>query len=99
MSNVLVANKNQILSVRSRGQVNLAIADITWETTNTLDFGVDWNLFSDKLKLTADYCIRKTRNMLLGLSVVRVVDYPDPDYKVVAMSTKVIYRIIFIYNQ
>lgn len=87
LSDVLVTNGDIIESIRSGGQVELAIPDITWETTNTVNLGIDLNMFNNKLSLTGDYFEKKTEDMLLGLSILRLVGYPDPDYNVGSMST------------
>lgn len=58
------------------GQVTTGLAPITapndelsWETTATIDFGIDLTLFDNKLTLTADYYKSKTTDLLLNVTV------------------------------
>lgn len=74
--------------LRTAGQRYLAIEDITWETTTTLDLGFDLNLFEDKLSVTADYYKKKTEDMLLDLSIPSLSGYEDPTYNVGSMDTE-----------
>ncbi len=39
-------------------------ANLTWETTNQLDFGVDLGLFENRISLSADYFDKRTQNLL-----------------------------------
>ncbi|SEA40457.1 TonB-linked outer membrane protein, SusC/RagA family [Chitinophaga terrae (ex Kim and Jung 2007)] len=43
--------------------------DLKWETTEQTDIGLDASLLDDRLYLTADYFIKKTRDMLISLPV------------------------------
>src|SRR5690606_21891994 len=38
--------------------------DLKWETTHQTNIGIDVNLFSDKLTLSTDYYIKKTKDLL-----------------------------------
>ena len=38
-----------------------------WETVALADFGLDVDLFDNKLSVTADYYIKNTKDILLGL--------------------------------
>ncbi len=40
-------------------------ADLTWERTNTLNFGTDLEFFQNKLAVSFDYFIRETLDMLI----------------------------------
>ncbi|HLP71554.1 MAG TPA: TonB-dependent receptor [Bacteroidales bacterium] len=37
--------------------------NITWETSTTTNFGLDFSMLNDKLKFTGDYYVRNTTNM------------------------------------
>ena len=39
----------------------------TWEKNKTLDFGIDFGLWNNKLSISADYYIQKTEDMLLSV--------------------------------
>ncbi len=42
-------------------------ANITWETTRTTDIGIEFSAFNQKLNVTADYFIKKSEDVLVGL--------------------------------
>lgn len=44
---------------------NLENRDLTWETTTQTNVGVDLGLFDNALNITADYYVKKTRDLLL----------------------------------
>jgi TonB-linked SusC/RagA family outer membrane protein len=87
-TNVLISQGASSQSVKAAALQKLAIQDITWETTTTLNFGIDVNLFKNKLSLNADYFIKKTTDMLLDLNVPDLIGYEDPRYNVGSMDTK-----------
>ncbi len=43
---------------------NLPNPDLTWETSEQLDFGIDVALFNNRLTFTADYFDKKTKDLL-----------------------------------
>jgi TonB-linked SusC/RagA family outer membrane protein len=55
---------NQIVNIAALN--NLANSDISWETTEMSDIGIDMVLFSN-LTISADYYSRKTKDILLTL--------------------------------
>jgi TonB-linked SusC/RagA family outer membrane protein len=56
---------------------NLANSDISWETTEMSDIGVDMVLFSN-LTISADYYVRKTKDILLTLNVPLIIGLSAP---------------------
>ena len=56
-----------------------AIQDITWETTESYDIGVDMMFFNEKLKITADYYKKRTKNILLQLDIPSYLGYANPN--------------------
>lgn len=50
-------------------QTNLANSRIKWETTEISNFAVDAGFLNNRLSLTAEYYIRKTKDLLLTLPV------------------------------
>ncbi|MEN2416278.1 SusC/RagA family TonB-linked outer membrane protein [Flavobacterium mesophilum] len=53
--------------------------DYTWETAETTDFGVDMSFLKNRLQLSADYYIRKTKGMLApGMELPAVVGATAP---------------------
>lgn len=61
-SNWWVAGRN-MATVSTPGALS---SSLTWETVNTLDFGIDVRMFSDKVGITADWYRRTTSNMITG---------------------------------
>jgi len=86
--NALISQGSSSQAVKTAALQKLAIQDITWETTTTLNFGADANFFKDKLSLNADYFIKETTDMLLDLNVPDLIGYGDPRYNVGSMDTK-----------
>lgn len=46
---------------------NTANPDLTWETTNSYNVGIDFGLFQNRIELIADIYYKKTKNLLLQL--------------------------------
>jgi TonB-linked SusC/RagA family outer membrane protein len=86
-SNSLIANSSNVEAVRAAAQRFLAIEDVSWETTSTLNLGVDLNMFENKLSLTADYFEKQTTDMLLDLSIPALSGYENPTVNVGSMDT------------
>jgi TonB-linked SusC/RagA family outer membrane protein len=55
----------------------LANADISWETTEMTDIGLDMTLFSN-LSITADYFSKRTRDILLTLDIPAIIGLGAP---------------------
>jgi len=49
---------------------NLANPDVTWETSEQLDLGIDSRYFGGRLSLTADYYVKYTRDWLVPAPVL-----------------------------
>tara|TARA_R110002049_G_scaffold28018_4_gene96621 strand:+ start:27612 stop:30932 length:3321 start_codon:yes stop_codon:yes gene_type:complete len=43
--------------------------NVTWETTSTLDFGIDLSLLNNKISIEADYFQKKTEDILVQLPI------------------------------
>jgi TonB-linked SusC/RagA family outer membrane protein len=54
-------------------QTVLSNRAIQWETTTTTNIGLDISFLKDRLSFTADYYLRKTDDILLGLPIPLVV--------------------------
>lgn len=48
---------------------NIANPDLRWETTATTDFGIDLDLFGNRLNFVADYYYKKTTDLLWNVSI------------------------------
>jgi TonB-linked SusC/RagA family outer membrane protein len=51
---------------------------LKWETSEQTDIGVDAELFKGKLSVTADYYIKKTKDLLIAPDVPIIVGFPAP---------------------
>lgn len=68
-------NAYETLVSTSGGVVNIiryGNPDLKWETTTQTNFGLDWSTFQNKLSFTADYFIKKTNDILLGVTLPAV---------------------------
>lgn len=87
-NNVLFYQKGQILSELSAAQVEYALKNISWETTSSIDFGLDAAFFNNRLHLTADYYRKETKDMLLALEIPDYVGFDNPQKNTGKMVTK-----------
>lgn len=87
-SNTLFLDNGEIVSRNTAAQGAYNIMDITWETTETWNVGVDINFFNDRLSFTGDYYKKKTRDMLLNLQIPIYMGYSNPSQNAGFMSTK-----------
>lgn len=77
--NALFYNGGQITSEQSAALSRYAVQDISWETTQSYDVGLDVNFFDNRLQLTADYYRKETRDMLLVLQIPMFLGFENPD--------------------
>lgn len=62
---------------------------LTWETSTTKDFGLDFNMFNDRLMFVGDYYIRKTTDMYtIGLTLPAVFGATPPKGNYADLETK-----------
>ncbi|WP_202630316.1 SusC/RagA family TonB-linked outer membrane protein [Sediminibacterium roseum] len=54
-------------------QNTLASPDKTWETVEQTNFGLDFSMFNNRLSVTADYYIKRNKNMLATLNVPNLI--------------------------
>ena len=45
----------------------VANPDLQWETTETTNFGIELNMFNDRLRIVSDYFIRNTKDLLFQI--------------------------------
>jgi TonB-linked SusC/RagA family outer membrane protein len=57
--------------------VNYALNDITWESTQMIDFGIDLSFFESKLDVTFDWYKKDTRDILLNVAIPGVMGYAN----------------------
>jgi TonB-linked SusC/RagA family outer membrane protein len=49
--------------------------NLTWETTNQLDLGIDAGVFNDRITLSADYFDKRTQNLLFDKELPNTTGY------------------------
>lgn len=60
----------------------LASPDVTWETVQMENFGVDLGLLQNHLTITADYYVKRNKNMLAALNLPNIIGVATPSYNV-----------------
>ncbi|MBO9202853.1 MULTISPECIES: SusC/RagA family TonB-linked outer membrane protein [Niastella] len=63
-------------------QDKLASPDVTWETVQQSDIGVDLGFLDNRLSITADYYVKKNKNMLAQLNLPNILGIGTPSYNV-----------------
>jgi TonB-linked SusC/RagA family outer membrane protein len=62
---------------------------LTWETSTTTDFGLDFTMFSDRLMFAGDYYIRNTTDMFtIGLTLPAIFGATAPKGNYADLKTK-----------
>lgn len=84
----LFYNGSNVVSSQTAAQTEYAIKDISWETTESFDIGVDANFFNNKLRFTGDYYKKITKDMLLELEIPDYMGYDNPNQNTGKMNTK-----------
>lgn len=79
---------NTIVSRMTAAQIGYAVEDISWESTNTWDIGIDANFFVNRLSMSFDYYHKETKDMLLELEIPNFTGFTDPYQNAGIMSTK-----------
>ena len=69
---------NTVVSAQSAAQFQYIIRNISWETTQSYDLGIDANFFSDRLRFTGDYYKKTTKDMLLQLEIPDFIGFDNP---------------------
>lgn len=87
-SNALFYQGSDIVSAQTAAQTKYAIEDISWETTESFDFGLDAYLLDSRLRFTGDYYIKTTKDMLLPLEIPDYIGFDNPDQNTGTMETK-----------
>jgi len=87
-SNALFYQGSNVAAAQTAAQIKYAIQDISWETTESIDFGIDANLFDNRLRFTGDYYEKTTKDMLLQLEIPDYIGFDNPDQNTGKMYTK-----------
>lgn len=87
-SNALFYQGSNVTAAQTAAQIKYAIEDISWETTESIDFGIDANFFENRLRFTGDYFQKTTKDMLLALEIPDYIGFDNPDQNTGKMFTK-----------
>lgn len=87
-SSTLFYTDDQVVSKLTAAQVQYAIQNISWETTESIDFGADMYFLNNRLSLTVDYYKKKTKDMLLELEIPAFIGYANPQQNAGTMNTE-----------
>ena len=86
-SNTLLYQGDKVVSATTAAQFAYAIRDISWETTSTINVGVESYFFRNRLMLNFDYYKKATEDMLLELEIPDYLGYENPNQNTGKMHT------------
>lgn len=86
-SDQLFYEGNNVTSYLTAAQWQYAIRNISWETTKTFGLGLDVALLDGRLRLTADYYYKITKDMILDVDIPDYVGYDNPQQNTGKMKT------------
>ena len=76
------------VQVNGYSQSTYANEDITWETSEQTNIGIDLLLFKGKFGITADWFHKKTKDMLLNLPISPLVGLGSSEINIGSVSNK-----------
>lgn len=77
-----------VTSISTAAQQYYAVRNISWETTETWDIGLDANFLNSRLYFAFDYYKKNTRDMLIALEIPKFIGYDNPFVNTGKMQTK-----------
>lgn len=86
--NALFYQNGAVVAPTSGSQVNYAVNDITWETQESTDIGLDATFLNNRLTLSGDVFYRQTKDILLKLNVPLYLGYDAPFQNAGKVSSK-----------
>lgn len=87
-STALFFQNGKAISAQSASQWAYAVKDLTWEKTESMDIGLDAHFFGNRLRFTAEYYTKKTKDMLLAMEIPGYVGFDNPQRNSGKMETK-----------
>lgn len=85
---LVIYQGSNVVSAQGAGVLDYTIPNISWETTESYDIGVDLGFFNNKLMVTADYYKKTTKDMLLALQIPNFIGMSNPQQNTGKMNTK-----------
>jgi len=86
--NGLYYQGNNIVSSQTAYVSQYAIKNISWETTESYNVGLDATFLNNKLRLTGDYYKKTTKDMLLAVEIPNFMGFANPEKNTGEMYTK-----------
>lgn len=87
-TNALFYQSGKIVPLPGGGQQVYAVENISWETSETLDVGVDMSFLDNRLSVSADYYDKKTYDILLPLDIPLYLGYDKPNQNAGELGVK-----------
>ncbi|MBU2904096.1 TonB-dependent receptor [Arenibacter algicola] len=87
-TNALFYNGSNVSASQAAYVPRFVVPDISWETTRTVNFGIDASFLDNKLSIVADYYKKKTSDMLLPLEIPDYIGLDNPNQNTGLMDTK-----------
>ena len=87
-NSALLQKGGVVTSVSTAAQQYYAVRNISWETTETWDIGLDANFLNSRLYFAFDYYKKNTRDMLIALEIPKFIGYDNPFVNTGKMQTK-----------
>lgn len=85
---LMVFQQNYDLSYSYGGQLSPGAAitalvdeNITWETTSSMDVGIDFGFFNNKLMIETDYFNKITKDIIVQLPIPKIMGDKTPPYE------------------
>lgn len=83
----LFYQNDKVVSELSAAQWDYAVQNLTWETTSSMNFAVDATFLNNRLRFTAEYYKKETKDMLLALEIPDYVGFGNPQVNAGEMHT------------
>ena len=78
---------SNVVTDLTAAQLDYAVKDISWETTETWDIGLDANFLNNRLWFTFDFYRKDTKDMLLNVQIPQFIGYNSPSVNAGRMKT------------
>lgn len=88
LNNTLFYQNGAIVPLTSGAQVNYAVNDITWETMESTNLGLDAAFLDNRLTLSGEVFYKQTKDILLKLNVPLYLGYEPPFQNAGKISAK-----------
>ena len=86
--NALYYRGGVIVPVQTAAQRVYSVQNITWETTESMDVGLDIAFLRERLNVTADYYQKRTRDILLTLDIPSYLGFDAPNQNAGVVGAK-----------